>query len=467
MSDRIDYICTKTIEWSLIFIIAAVPLIINPVAFDVWYRPKIISVYVLVIIAGTAWILRVVFQDGSFARYNTPLTILLLLYLGAALLSTIFSIDVQLSLFGDFLRVEGFFSIVAYAALVFLFANQVVSQDLQEKLITGLIIATTLVSIYALVQYSGYDPTEHFFYKYWRRGPGVGSTMGNQNFLGKYLVLIIPIIFARCFYPVSRTGRLVASVYLVLCFAALMATFTRASWLSMVVSVITFLYLAFRFFLLAGKMKQLIVYLILLIAVGVIFNSYTFGNTAKNQSSFKRKEAGAVVKRTISSLQLTEGRGVATRLYVWEKALYLIKKRPWLGYGLETFQIAFRPYNKDYIQRFNDFTMVDRVHNNYLDTAFSMGLSGLAAYVVILASFLIYLWHLIKAIQGRTDRLFFIGIFSGFIGYLVNDLFIFSVVSVSPTFWSLMGLTLAAGNIARKEGNGIIRSVQQSAVHAG
>jgi hypothetical protein len=45
-----------------------------------------------------------------------------------------------------------------------------------------------------------------------------------------------------------------------------------------------------------------------------------------------------------------------------------------------------------------------------------------------------------------------LGILAGFCGYIINDLFIFSVVSVSPTFWSLMGLTLAAGKLARNEG---------------
>jgi putative inorganic carbon (HCO3(-)) transporter len=323
---------------------------------------------------------------------------------------------------------------------------------MENKLFTGLISGATLVSIYAVVQYFGYNPSEHFFYRYWRRGPGVGSTIGNQNFLGKYLVLIIPVIFSLCFYRLNLKKRLVAGLCLLLCFAALIATFTRASWLSVVVGLMLFLYLAFRNSLLVDKVKPLVVCLLMLLAMVVLFNFYAPQGTAGEVSSFKHKEPGAVMKRTVSAFQFREGRGVATRLYVWEKAMHLIMERPWFGYGLETFQIAFRPYNRDYTKRFNDFTTVDRIHNNYLDTAFSLGLTGLAAYLAIIASFLIFLLKLIREIKDKSRKLFYIGILSGFCGYLVNDLFIFSVVSVSPTFWSLMGLTIAAGRLEGSKG---------------
>ena len=201
--ESIYFICIKTIEWSLIFIIAVVPIIINPKAFDYWYRPKIESIYALLIISGVAWLIKAIFKDKSFLWESNPLTFPLLCYASAAALSTIFSIDMRRSFYGDPLRVEGLCTILTYVALVFLFINQVKTQDLAKKLFVGLIIGTTLVSLYGLVQYFGYNPTEHFFYKHFRRGPGIGSTIGNPNFLGKYLVLIIPIIFSLCLGKVS------------------------------------------------------------------------------------------------------------------------------------------------------------------------------------------------------------------------------------------------------------------------
>ena len=101
MNNSVSLICVKIIEWSLIAIIAVVPLMINPGAFDFWYRPKIESVYALLIIAAAAWVLLVLFRGRSCLWERSPMTIPLLCYVSAAILSTIFSIHVALSLAGD------------------------------------------------------------------------------------------------------------------------------------------------------------------------------------------------------------------------------------------------------------------------------------------------------------------------------------------------------------------------------
>jgi len=447
MNNSANLVCVKTIEWSLIVLLAFVPLVINPGAFDFWYRPKIESVYALLAIAVAAWTLRVLVSRESLQLQPNPMTLPLLFYVCAAILSTIFSIHVTLSLKGDMLRVEGLYTVLAYAGLVVLFINQVNTMELVGKLFLALIIGATLVSLYALVQYFGYDLTEHFFYRYWRRGPGVGSTIGNPNFLGKYLVLIIPIILSLCLKNDTCKTRMITGGSLAICFAALIATFTRASWLSMVIGFVLFFTLGLHNRLLKGTGKRAVLLMILLLGIVVFFNFYAPEERENKVSSFKHKESGGVVKRTVSTVEFKGGRGIATRLYVWKRALLLIKERPWLGYGLETFPIAFQQFNKDYTERFNDFIVVDRAHNNYIDTAFALGLIGLGTYCAVIFTFLAYLYRLVKRTEDPYRQLFYTGIFSGFCGYLINDLFIFSVVSVSPTFWSVMGLTVAAGRI--------------------
>jgi O-antigen ligase len=113
---------------------------------------------------------------------------------------------------------------------------------------------------------------------------------------------------------------------------------------------------------------------------------------------------------------------------------------------------VFKQFNQEYTDIFNDWVIIDRAHNTYLDTAFSMGLAGLAAYLAIIFSFLAYFRQILRGIRDGSRKLLFLGILAAFCGYLVNGLFIFSVVSVSPTFWSLMGLTIAAGELMRAHG---------------
>jgi hypothetical protein len=95
--------------------------------------------------------------------------------------------------------------------------------------------------------------------------------------------------------------------------------------------------------------------------------------------------------------------------------------------------------------------IIDRSHNNYLDMAIAQGLLGLSAYLWIMITFLIWLIKTLTAEQDMTRTIWYCGIIASVAGYLLNDMFIFSVVSVSPTFWSLLGLTIAMKRLTYTE----------------
>ena len=277
MNNRLIYICTKIIEWSLVFILAAVPLIINPFAFDLWYRPKISSVQALLLIAGIAWFAKTLVTERKLYWQWNALTVSILCYAAAAIVSTIFSIHPTLSLYGDPLRLEGLCTIASYVLLVYLFKHNVKTPELASKLFFWLVFSATLVAIYALFQYFCYNPTEHFIYKYYPKGNGVGSTIGNPNFLGKYLVLIIPIILVLNLGEASRTQNVGLFFSLALCFAALIATFTRASWLGLLVGIALILVLAFKNSLVIGKTQRIVTIIVTLFLIACLFNIYIPG----------------------------------------------------------------------------------------------------------------------------------------------------------------------------------------------
>ena len=437
--DYLYFTCSKTIEWSLIFLIAVVPLIVNPKAYDYWYKPKIESVYVLIIIAGFAWFFKAVIKDKSFCWKSSSITIPLLFYAATFILSTLFSIDFRRSLNGDIFRCEGLYTLLAYVSLVFLFINQVKTQIMARNLFIGLVICSALVSIYGLFQYFFYDPTAHFLIKYLPTRIGISSTIGNSNFLGKYLVLVIPLVLSFYLNRNSFVMKFLILTALLLCLAALVLTFTRASWLSMILGFSLYLFLAFRNYLLeVGKRRFVFLGVILVLII-------CFLDVYRAEKSFLG--SGRVYERITSVFKDKRSQGVATRLFVWKRALPLIKEKPWLGHGPETFEIAFKKDNIDYMETFNDFVSIDRAHNNYIDIAFAHGLIGLGAYLTVIGAFLIHLLNLLKKSGNRCHKLLYVGIISGYCGYLFNDIFIFSVVSVSPTFWSLMGLIIAKGRL--------------------
>jgi len=445
-------LCSSTIHICLFFLAAVIPLIINPFAADSWYLPKIQSVYgLLIIILGALSVRTLVLKQPLHYR-PIPLAVPLALYAASAVVSTVFSAAPALSLWGDAFREESLFACLSYAALTFLFSQLASSERQLHGFLKGLLGAGALVSLYGMLNYAGYYPLQ-FDKALAARGPGVGSLTGNANFLGKFLVLVLPLFLACFFTAPQRQGRILFGAGFLMCTGGLLVSFTRATWLGAAVALAAMRLLAGR-----EKLSQMGRPLLFLVCCCTAAAAVCWGLLS---GEVKGKIAATVQERFRSAVVFHEGRGgAASRLFVWRRSLGLIKQRPLFGYGPDAHMVAMRAFNLEYCLRFNDWTraenkegketirfynwtVLDRAHNNYLDMAISQGLFGLAAYLSVVVTFMVWLWRVLRTEADSAKKLFFCGIFAAFCGCLTNDLFVFSTVSVSPAFWSLMGITLA------------------------
>jgi putative inorganic carbon (HCO3(-)) transporter len=439
-------IIDRIIAIGLFFLFAIVPLIINPFALDYWYKPKIDSIYALLIVVGITWGSRILIVRKPLAIRHNPLFLPLVAYGMLSILSTWQSIQPKLSIHGDIFREEGVYTIISYVALAFIFAHAVESRQQLSTLLKGLLIAAFLIALYAIIQYSGFNPTQHFIPLFRGIENRPGSTIGNPNFLGKFLVLILPIYIVYYFTAANRRVKCLLLAGCIILFSALIVTFTRASWFSFACSFIL-LAMLLRKKLVWNRQKELIFIAGIFIVVAMLWEAQSLGK----KSATRGPAIPTATDKIVRILDPNKG-DVAARLYLWNMAIALIKDRPILGYGPDTHAIAMEKFNLEYARKFKYAGIIDRAHNNYLDTAIGQGLIGLAAYLLIIATFLIWLVKTMMAEQNATQKVIYCGIISAFFGYLLNDCFIFSVVSVSPTFWSLMGITIAMKRIGNPDG---------------
>ncbi len=435
-------ICKKTITICLFFQLAVVPLIIDPFAFDFWYIPKIDSTYVLVLIVLSA---AVIVKIAGKIRITLPpffLCFFLALYAISAIVSTLYSVDRELSIRGDFFRQEGVLTILVYTILPVLFAAFVFTRQQARILLLGLAVCSVLVAAYAIIQYIGFDPVKTAPFFGIRPLPGMqafGSTLGNANFLGKFLVLTAPLLMAFICISTSWKRNILWALACSISVAALILTETRSSWFGF--------FIASFIFLITGATVRILKKKLLLSLAGIMLVGLAFISIAAFARGKLPDLQKMITSRTAEAFEIGKLRENSTRFFMWEKAIDHIAMRPLLGYGPDTHVLIMQQYNLEYNRRFNCKVILDRVHNNYLDVALAQGIFGLLAYCGILVSFLMWLWRELKREGNAETRIFLCAIFSGYCGYLVNDFFSFSVVSVSPTFWSLMGLTIALQHI--------------------
>jgi O-antigen ligase len=140
----------------------------------------------------------------------------------------------------------------------------------------------------------------------------------------------------------------------------------------------------------------------------------------------------------------------SSRGYIWSRSLPLIKDTLILGHGPDTYAIYF-PQN-DFSNKLkyldNNFILVDKPHNMYIQYAINTGVLSLIAFLILVAfyfisSFIIYF-------KGKEHNEFFItgvGCLTAVTGFLISAIANDSVVSVSPVFWILLGVGIACNRV--------------------
>ena len=145
----------------------------------------------------------------------------------------------------------------------------------------------------------------------------------------------------------------------------------------------------------------------------------------------------------------------SSRGYIWSRSLPLLKNALFLGYGPDTFAIAFPQHDilgKMYAYHGDMWQLVDKPHNLYLQIAINTGVASLFAFLFLVGHYLIRSFRLYvsNAFDNFLPRAG-VAVFVAIVGYLGAGLFNDSVVSVAPVFWVLLGLGVSINYIVSQK----------------
>jgi O-antigen ligase len=131
----------------------------------------------------------------------------------------------------------------------------------------------------------------------------------------------------------------------------------------------------------------------------------------------------------------------ASRVDEWRIAARVIADRPVLGTGPEGYRIAFVDHvDQRYLDRYGTDVVTDRAHSIVLDIAATVGLPGLALFVVLMA---LVMRHVVTAMRGGE------WVAVGLVAYVVQQLLLFPVMELDPLWWLLAGSLVVARNELR------------------
>jgi O-antigen ligase len=298
-----------------------------------------------------AWLFKMILE-GRVRFLRTALNLPILLYAAAMVISVVFS-PLKLN---SLMALKEEWLLLAF----FLVVNNIKEETEVENLLTILILASTLVGIYAVWQhYAGMDLYRHKMLE--PRGQ-VFISLGlfdHHLTFGGYYMLVFLLASAFLLYR-KRSG-----LFRILDFAApailglsLVFSYARSAWLGALAGIVALGLLK------GGRFVYLMILGLLVVCVLVLVIEPT---------SLDR----------IKEIDLSRDRPESTRVRLWQTSINMIKAKPVWGIGLGNFGQMFDRYKVEGI-----YDTTCHPHNDFLNVAVNSGLLGLAAYLSIWAVFL-------------------------------------------------------------------------------
>lgn len=372
----------------------ALPTFFIPIAVDSYILPR---AAIVIAGAGLGCGLALLLPGGpGLGR----LRLALIAAAAAAFLAFAFSVSWPVSLEGSYTRYESLPIRLAYLGLLAVPAWLLRDQISRERVITALVIGTSIASVQALGQEVllvnhaiDYRPD---------------GNLGNANLLGALLAMAIPLAFARGLRG-ARFGVL-WWLALALMGGALLAATSRSGGLGALAGL-----LAVMVFMLRGRSA--------LIGGAVAVAVVVVG----------------LMLIVFSPLRLLNDDPGPARLHLWPDAIRMIAARPVTGWGEDATGLVYgRFLSGDWAPE------VDRAHSGPLDIAATQGIVGLGALAWVLLTLFrgLWRWRFVESVGPLA---------AACVGYSVWVLFNFDWVPATGAFWLLAGTAWSAVRAAETE----------------
>lgn len=366
---------------------------------------------------GLEWVLAALIvlalaRHGAWILPRTKLHLAVAGFLLANILSTLFAQDPRLSLFGDPDRHLGLTFLLDMAILYLAVAIAYRGPADWAVLGGAVLIAAILVTAYAAAQYVGLDPLQ------WTGHDRPFSTVGNPDILGHLLSVVFGLTLGlqAAGRGWATTGKVLAAVFL----AATLAVATRGALLGIGAAVLAFLFVRARLARSsAAELARVTAAILVLLAATTPF--------------FLGSPLGARARDTFDA---TGGSG---RLSIWDAAIHTWAERPVLGYGTDSFSIAY-PHQRQpgSAAILGPGVAMSSAHSWLFQALATTGVIGLATLVGLIVSGTVLIWRHAQSmpIVGAPLAL-------AWSAYWVNGLVSVGSISLDWIPWVILGSAAA------------------------
>ena len=369
------------------------------------------------------------FHDKGFDKKITrhPISIVIYIMFAWMAVTTITSELPVVSL--KFMVSRLWFIIPAYFLCAVLFKDPKNINRFVWLYMAGLVI----VVIYTIVNHAsrGFDGDS----AHWVMTPFYNDHTAYGAALAIYIILCAAYLFMP---KLSKIKKLSVAMVLLLLIAAIILSFCRASWISLIAAlgVLTLVLLKIKF-------KYVAAITVVLVTLFFTFQQQIFDSLSKNDQD----ASGNIVENIQSMTNITTDASNLERINRWNSAIRMFEERPVVGWGPGTYQFLYAPYQESKNKTIISTSQGDmgNAHSEYIGTLSEQGIPGALIVVSIVVTFMYCGLTTYKKSKNKESKILVLASTLALFGYYIHGTLnnFLDTDKLAVPVWSCMAIIAA------------------------
>jgi putative inorganic carbon (HCO3(-)) transporter len=421
------YLSVFAIDALLFIVVFTTPLAINlsdtgfGAAISVPTEPLMFGIMLL-------FLMKILFEGGFDRRvlYH-PVTIVILLNLVWIFITCLTSTMIVVSL-------KHFMARLWFVTSFYFLGTQLFREYKNIKRFIWLyVIPLIIVIAYTVFRHANFGFTEKS--AHWVMSPFYNDHTAYAAAIAMFLPVMIGLSRNGSY---SFNNRMAAIFVCIIFLVAIVLSYTRAAWISLVIAFIVFMIFAFRI-----RFTTVFVSMAVLFILFLSFRSQITMKLEKN-----RQRSSTDLNTHLQSISnITTDASNLERINRWNSALRMFREKPVFGWGPGTYQFKYAPF-----QHSNEMTMIstnagDRgnSHSEYIGPLAESGFLGSLSFVFIVIVVIYRATMLYFRTKEKEIKLITLGILLGLITYFIHGAMnnFLDTDKASVPFWGFIAILVA------------------------
>lgn len=293
----------------------------------------------------------------------------------------------------------------------------------------------------AFIGIIGYTIIHHGMYGFmeqpahWVMSPFFNDHTSYGAVLAMFYPLLVGLVLGSDY---SKSWKLIFFGVLMLFTVALVLSYTRAAWVSLIgaLGVYIVMRLRIKFITLLGLASVFVVALAL------------SWDTIVMKLEKNRQDSSAEFAEHVQSISnISTDASNLERLNRWSSAWRMFQERPFVGFGPGTYMFQYAPFQLSDNKTIISTNAGDKgnAHSEYIGPLSESGFFGMLSFVIIVIAVIYYAVMLYYRMENKEHRMYLMSLLLGLITYLIHGLLnnFLDTDKASAPFWGFIAAIVA------------------------